>query len=66
MPAKNVETLKTRTAALKKKLAEKGASMDDAAKRGLKKKIRRAQRKRRSLQSVAARVAAAGKKEKKS
>jgi hypothetical protein len=64
MPTKNVEQLKARTAALKKKFAAKGASLDGAGQRGLKKKIRRVQRKRRRIESTAARVAKAGKKEK--
>ncbi len=58
MPVANVESLKKRTAALKKRLAEKGAKMEGPAVRGLKKKIRRAQRRRRKIESGAARRAA--------
>ena len=65
MPAKNVEQLKTRTAALKKKLAAKGESVSVEDARTLKKKIRRVQRKRRKIQAAAARVAKGGKKAKK-
>jgi hypothetical protein len=64
MPAKNVEQLKARTGALKKKVAEKGGSMTGSDLRNLKKKVRRVQRKRRRLDSAAARIAKAGKKEK--
>jgi hypothetical protein len=64
MPAKNVEQLKARTGALKKKVAGKGASMTGTDLRNLKKKVRRVQRKRRRLESAAARMAKAGKKEK--
>jgi hypothetical protein len=64
MASKNVEQLKTKTAALKKKLAAKGASLEGTGLRDLKKKIRRAQRKRRRLETDAARVAKAGKKKK--
>jgi uncharacterized protein with GYD domain len=64
MPAKNVDQLKTRAAALKKKLAEKGGSMIGSDLRTLKKKVRRVQRKRRRLESAATRIAKAGKKEK--
>ncbi len=64
MALKNVEQLKTRTAALKKKLGAKGASLTGPGLRDLKKKIRRVQRKRRRLETEAARIAKAGKKEK--
>jgi hypothetical protein len=64
MALKNVEQLKTKTAALKKKLAAKGGSLEGAGLRDLKKKIRRVQRKRRRLETDAARVAKAGKKKK--
>ena len=57
MPAKTVDSLKQKAARLKKKLAEKGSSMDGAAVRGAKKKIRRAQRQRRSLEARAKRLA---------
>jgi hypothetical protein len=64
MASKNVEQLKTKTAALKKKLAAKGGSLEGTGLRDLKKKIRRVQRKRRRLESDAARIAKAGKKKK--
>ncbi len=64
MAVKNVEQLKTRTVALKKKLAAKGKSLSGTDLRDLKKKIRRAQRKRRRLETEAARIAKAGKKDK--
>lgn len=63
MPAKTPEQLRQRTAALKKKLADKGASLEGAKVRALKKTIRRVQRKRRRLVASAARAAATGKKE---
>ena len=53
MPSKTVESLNEKTARLKKKLAEKAGSMDAAAVRGAKKRIRRAQRQRRSLEARA-------------
>jgi len=49
MPHKSAEQLKAKTAALKKKLAEKAASMDPAKVREAKKKIRRVQRRRRAI-----------------
>jgi hypothetical protein len=49
MPKKSAEQLKARTAALKKKLAEKAASMDPIKVRKAKKQIRRVQRRRRSI-----------------
>ena len=49
MPRKTVEQLKAKTAALKKKLAEKGASKDPVKVRKVKKKIRRVQRRRRLI-----------------
>jgi hypothetical protein len=64
MPAKNVEQLKARAGALKKKISAKGAAMAGPELRKLKKKVRRVQRKRRRLVSAAERVAKAGKKEK--
>jgi hypothetical protein len=64
MALKNVEQLKTKTASLKKKLAAKGGSLEGTGLRDLKKKIRRVQRKRRRLETDAARVAKAGKKKK--
>ena len=57
MPSKTVESLKQKTARLKKKLGEKSGSMDAAAVRGAKKRIRRAQRQRRSLEARAKRLA---------
>lgn len=64
MSVATIESLKDRTAALKKKLAEKGAKMDAPAQRRLKKNVRRAQRRRRKMQAAVARKA--GKAEKKS
>lgn len=58
MPAKTPEQLKQRTARLKKRLAEKGASLDGTKRRALAKRIRRVQRKRRRIVATAARVAA--------
>jgi hypothetical protein len=57
MPVATVETLKKREAQIKKKLAEKAGSMDVRRKRATKKRLRRAQRKRRLLTAVAARRA---------
>jgi len=56
MPQKSAEQLKQKTAALKKKLAEKAASMDPVKVRKAKKKIRRVQRRRRSLDQRAKRL----------
>jgi len=49
MPRKTAEQLRQKTAALKKKLAEKGPSMDPVKVRKAKKKIRRVQRRRRLI-----------------
>lgn len=53
MPNKNAEQLRERTAKLKKKLAEKGATLDAPKLRTAKKKIRRLQRRRRVLDGSA-------------
>jgi hypothetical protein len=57
MPQKSSEQLKQKTAKLKKKLAEKAGSMDVAQVRLAKKKIRRTQRRRRSMDIRAKRLA---------
>ncbi|HEX4823556.1 MAG TPA: hypothetical protein VFV19_04560 [Candidatus Polarisedimenticolaceae bacterium] len=57
MPAKTVESLKQKTARLKKKLTEKASSMDAPKVRAAKKRIRRAQRQRRSMEARAKRLA---------
>ncbi len=49
MPHKSAEQLKQKTAALKKKLTEKAASMDPIKVRKAKKTIRRVQRRRRVI-----------------
>ena len=49
MPHKSSEQLKQKTAALKKKLVEKAASMDPVKVRKAKKTIRRVQRRRRLI-----------------
>jgi hypothetical protein len=49
MPHKSSEQLKQKTAVLRKKLAEKAASMDPVKVRAAKKKIRRVQRRRRLI-----------------
>ena len=59
MPQKTVDTLRAKTAALKKALAEKGAKLDAAKVRAAKKKIRRVQRRRRGLEARAKRLAGA-------
>ncbi len=64
MSVATVESLKTKTTKLKKKLAEKGAKMEGPAVRRLEKNIRRAQRRRRKMEAAIARKA--GKAEKKS
>lgn len=64
MPPKNQEQLVQKTARLRKKLQEKGPKMDELAVRGLKKQIRRVQRRRRVLVATAARRAGAGKEKK--
>ena len=58
MPLKSAEQLKQKTAALKKKLAEKGAKLDPAKRRKAKKAIRRVQRRRRVMDARAKRLAA--------
>ena len=58
MPHKSAEQLKQKTAALKKKLAGKAASMDPDKLRRAKKKIRRVQRRRRVMDARAKRLAA--------
>jgi hypothetical protein len=60
MPQKSAEQLKQKTATLKKKLAEKAASMDPVKVRMAKKKIRRVQRRRRLLDVRAKRLAGKG------
>jgi predicted nucleic acid-binding Zn-ribbon protein len=63
MPTTTIEKLNARAARLKKKLAEKAATLDPAKVRDLKKRVRRAQRRRRKMTATAARVAGkAGKK----
>jgi hypothetical protein len=57
MPGKSQEQLRQKTAALKKKLEEKGGSMDPGKVRELKKTIRRHQRRRRALDARAKRLA---------
>jgi len=57
MPHKSAEQLKQKTATLKKKLAEKAASMDPVKVREAKKKIRRVQRRRRLIDVRAKRLA---------
>ena len=57
MPQKSAEQLKQKTAALKKKLADKGASLDAPKVRAAKKKIRRLQRRRRAIDDRAKRLA---------
>lgn len=50
MPHKSAEQLKQKTARLKKKLVDKAGSMDATAVRAAKKRIRRAQRQRRTIE----------------
>ena len=57
MPIMNVDRVQKRVAALKKKLAEKGDSLDAGIRRSMKKRLRRAQRKGRRLATEAARLA---------
>ena len=57
MPHKSAEQLKQKTATLKKKLADKGAAMDATKVRSAKKQIRRVQRRRRSIEARAKRLA---------
>ena len=56
MPAKSAEQLKAKAAALRKKLAEKRASMGADKIRAAKKKIRRLQRRRRVIDANAKRL----------
>ena len=60
MPHKSAEQLKQKTAVLKKKLAEKAASMDPVKVREAKKKIRRVQRRRRVIDVRVKRLAGKG------
>ena len=53
MPHKTADALRERTARLKKKLAEKGAALDEGRVRAAKKRIRRLQRRRRILDGSA-------------
>ena len=57
MALRTVEELKQREAALKDKLARQGGSLDAPKLRTLKKKIRRTQRRRRTLVALAERHA---------
>ena len=57
MPQKSAEQIKQTTAALKKQLADKAGSLDPVKIRELKKKIRRAQRRRRGMDARAKRAA---------
>jgi hypothetical protein len=57
MPHATVDKLVEKTARLRKKLAEKGNSLDGTSVRELKKKIRRAQRARRRQQAKTAAMA---------
>ena len=57
MPRKTAEQLRQKTAALKKKLVEKAASLDPVKLRKAKKKIRRVQRSRRVMDVRAKRLA---------
>ena len=57
MPHKTAEQLRQKTAALKKKLAEKAASMDPVKVRKAKKTIRRVQRRRRLIDVRAKKLA---------
>jgi hypothetical protein len=57
MPQKTAEQLKKKTAALKTKLAGKAVSADPVKVREIKKKIRRAQRRRRLIDLRAKRLA---------
>ena len=54
----NIDQLRTKEAALKGKLAEGGKGLEAAARRGLAKKLRRAQRRRRAAAVETARRAA--------
>jgi hypothetical protein len=58
MPRKSAEQLRQKTAALKKKLVEKSATMDAVKVRKAKKKIRRVQRRRRLMDVRAKKLAA--------
>lgn len=57
MPITTVEQLAERAKRLKKKIAEKGASLGPEKVRALEKRVRRAQRRRRKMTAAAARVA---------
>ena len=53
MPVQTVERVRKREGALKRKLRESGGTLDGAKLRRLKKRVRRAQRKRRRLEGPA-------------
>ena len=57
MPVATLDSLKEKTTRLKKKLAENGDALEGPAARALKKRIRRTQRARRSMEARAARLA---------
>jgi hypothetical protein len=64
MPLKTPDQLTARAAALRKKVAEKGASLDGTALRALKKNVRRVQRKRRRLVKMGEAATSRGQKKK--
>ncbi len=66
MPSKTPDQLKATADRLRKKLQDKQASLDAPKVRALSKRIRRAQRRRRTLVSTAARRAGAVKEKKES
>jgi hypothetical protein len=60
MPVETLERVKTREGRLKKRLTEKGGTLEPAKLRAAKKRLRRAQRKRRKLSGAGKKAAAKG------
>jgi len=60
MPVENLERVKAREGRLKKRLGEKGGTLEPAKLRTAKKRLRRVQRKRRKLAGADKKAKAAG------
>ena len=61
MPAKSAEQIKQKAQALRKKIAEKGTTLTQDKVRAMKKKVRRLQRRRRTMDARAKKLAPAPK-----
>ena len=60
MPVETLERVKAREGRLKKRLSEKGGTLEPAKLRSAKKRLRRAQRKRRKLSGAGKKTKAKG------